>query len=426
MEGLLIALLFPEFGIKIKNKFFASLLTNDYSITTIFLYMKDFTISLMKIGVLLLIIFTIASCAEKKPPPPPPPEIPVIEVMQADIPIYKKFVGQVYGYSDIPIRARVIGFLDGIHFDEGLDVKKGQLLYTIDPEEYEAKVATQQSYLAESRTDLAKSKSDLDRIKPLAEINAVSQSDLDAAQAEYDAAVSYVEARQSNLHFAKINLGYCWMRSPINGVIGKTNARVGEFVGQEPNPVILNTVSTVDTVRVEFYITEADYIRLARYYTYIDKLDTIELGDRKPLSLILADGSTFKYPGYTSFINREVDAQTGSLLVQAVFPNPEMLLKPGQYAKVVVQMRNAKNALYIPQRCMIEMQGQYSVFVVNNENKVESRQIVAGERINDYVIVKEGLQKGEKVVIDALQKVGSGLEVKPEVTVFKSKFDQQD
>ncbi|MCF6170709.1 MAG: efflux RND transporter periplasmic adaptor subunit [Bacteroidales bacterium] len=388
--------------------------------------MHNFTSFVGKTGTLFLAVLVIVSCAEKKQETPTPPVIPVVEVMQEDIPIYEQFVGQVYGYSDIPIRARVTGFLDGIHFDEGLRVSKGQLLYTIDPEEYQSKVATQQSHLAEAKTGLAKAESDLNRIKPLAEINAVSKSDLDAAQAEYDAAVSYVRAMESNLHFAKINLSYCWMKSPIKGTIGKTKARIGEFVGQDPNPVILNTVSTVDTVRVEFYITEADYIRLARYYTYVDKLDTIKKEERQPLKLILADGSTFKYQGYTNFINREIDAQTGSLLVQAVFPNPDRLLKPGQYAKVVVKMRDAKDALYIPQRCIIEMQGQISVFIVNNENKVESRQIVAGERINDYVIVKEGLQKGEKVVIDALQKVGTGLEVKPQITVFESKSTQQD
>ena len=390
--------------------------------------MKDFTNSILKIGFTLLIIFTIASCAEKKAPPPPPPEIPVIEVMQADVPIYKQFVGQVYGYSDIPIRARVTGFLDGIHFDEGLKVKKGQLLYTIDPEEHQSKVATQQSHLAEAKTSLAKSKSDLDRIKPLAEINAVSQSDLDAAQAEYDAAVSYVKAMESNLHFAKINLGYCWMKSPINGIIGKTHARIGEFVGKDPNPVILNTVSTVDTVRVEFYITEADYIRLARENKELREADKSDIkpSETNRLSLILADGSTFKYMGYVSFINRQVDAQTGSLLVQAVFPNPDKLLKPGQYSKVVVKMKVQKDALYIPQRCMIEMQGQYSVFVVNDENVVESRQIVPGARKDDLVIVNEGLKVGEKVVIDALQKVGTGLEVVPKITVFESKFNQQN
>jgi membrane fusion protein (multidrug efflux system) len=390
--------------------------------------MKDFTNSLLKISFLLLIIFTIASCAEKKAPPPPPPEIPVIEVMQADVPIYEKFVGQVYGFSDIPIRARVTGFLEGIHFNEGLRVEKGQLLYTIDPEEHQSKVATQQSQVAEAKTGMAKAESDLNRIKPLAEINAVSKSDLDAAQAEYDASVSYVNAMESTLHFAKINLGYCWIKSPIKGVIGKTNARVGEFVGQDPNPVILNTVSTVDTVRVEFYITEADYIRLAREYKEIREaqVENIKPSERNMLSLILSDGSTFKYNGYVTFVNREVDAQTGSLLVQAVFPNPDKLLKPGQYAKVVFKMKEEKDAMYIPQRGVKELQGQYSVFVVNDENKVESRQIVAGDRISDLIIVKEGLKKGERVVIDALQKVDSGLEVSPKLIVFESKSTQQD
>ena len=390
--------------------------------------MKEFTISLLKINFLLLSIFAIASCAEKKQQVAPPPDIPVVEVMQADIPIYEKFVGQVYGYSDIPIRARVTGFLEGIHFDEGLRVQKGQLLYSIDPEEYQSKVATQESYLAEARTDLAKTTSDLNRIKPLAEINAVSQSDLDAAQANYDAALAYVDAQQSNLKFAKINLGYCYMKSPINGVIGKTNARVGEFVGQDPNPVILNTVSTVDTVRVEFYITEANYIRLAREYKEVREAEDrhTKPSETNRLSLILADGSTFNYTGYVNFINREVDPQTGSLLVQSTFPNPDKLLKPGQYAKVVVKMKVEKDALYIPQRCVVEMQGQFSVFVVNKDNKIESRQIIEGERKGDFMLVKEGLQVGEKVVIDALQKVRSGLEVKPEVTVFEGKSNLQD
>ncbi len=372
-------------------------------------------------------VFTI-SCKNEQKVVIPPSEITVVEVQQKDVPIYKQFVGQVYGYSDIPIRARVTGFLEGIHFDEGLRVRKGQLLYEINPEEYQAKVATQQSHLAQARTDLAKSESDLGRIKPLAEINAVSQSDLVAAQAEYDASLAYVDAMKSNLKFAKITLGYCWIKSPINGVIGKTHARIGEFVGKDPNPVILNTVSTVDTVRVEFYITEANYIRLAREYKEINIQDenSGKPTERNRLSLILADGSLFKYKGYVSFINREVDAQTGSLLVQAVFPNPDKLLKPGQYSKVVVKMKNEKGALIIPQRCAVEMQGKYSVFVVNDENKIETRQIITAERIGDLMLVSEGLKAGEKVVIDALQKVGTGLEVIPKVIVFESKSNLQD
>ena len=313
----------------------------------------------IKYPTILLIVsilsLVVGSCSQKQAEAPPLQDIPVVKVMQQDVPIYSEFVGQVYGYSDIPIRARVAGFLTGIHFDEGTKVNKGQLLYTVDPEPLQAQVATQESLLAEAKTELAKAKSDLNRIKPLAEINAVSQSDLDAAQAKYDAAISLVDARQSNLNFANINLSYCWIKSPISGIIGKTNAKVGEFVGQAPNPVILNTVSTIDSVHVEFYLTEADYIRLAREFAAKNESGNPE--KKRTLNLILADGSKFNHNGYVNFINRQVDAQTGSLLVQATFPNTEGLLKPGQYAKVVVKMKDVKDALLVPQRCVMETQG---------------------------------------------------------------------
>lgn len=384
---------------------------------------------LLRISGLIIITVILFSCAEKKQEAPPPPDIPVVEVIQKDVPLYRQFVGQVYGQSDIPIRARVAGFLEGIHFDEGLDVKKGQLLYRIDPSEYQAKVATQESHLAEARTDLAKAKSDLDRIEPLAKINAVSKSDLDAARANYDAALSYVDAQEANVKFAKINLSYCRIKSPLNGIIGKTQARVGEFVGKDPNPVILNTVSTVDTVRVEFYLAEADYIRLARVSPRVRNFDKEEVKEKvreEPnLSLILADGSVFKYKGYVNFINREVDPQTGSLLIQTTFPNPDNLLKPGQYAKVVIKMTEVKDGLLIPQRCIMELQGQYSVYVIDDENKVESRQITVMDNVGDMALLKDGLEAGERVVIDALQKVQTGMTVKPEMTVFESQSTNQ-
>ena len=382
---------------------------------------------LSRASVLFLVFSFSVSCSKKQVKAPSPPEIPVVKVLQKDVPIYKDFVGQVYGHSDIPIRARVTGFLTGIYFKEGFGVNKGQLLYTIDPEPFKAKVSVQESHLAEARTEMARAKNELARIKPLAEINAVSKSDLDAAQAEYDAAVSYVKAMESNLKYAKIDLSYCWIKSPIDGVIGKTKARVGEFVGQNPNPVILNTVSTIDTVRVEFFLPEADYIRLAREYKELRDFDP-EIAreeQHRTLRLILADGSTFKYKGYVNFINRQVDPQTGSLLVQTTFPNPDFLLKPGQYAKVVVKMKEAKGALLIPQRCIMELQGQHSVYVVNADSAVENRQIVTGERIGDLQIVKKGLEPGEMVVIDAIQKVGTGMKVVPEVTEFESKSKLQ-
>ncbi len=382
---------------------------------------------LLRISGLIIITVILFSCAEKKREAPPPPDIPVVEVIQKDVPIYSQFVGQVYGYSDIPIRARVAGFLEGLFFEEGSKVTKGQLLYTIDPEPFQAQVATQTSHLAEAKTELAKTKSDLDRIVPLAKINAVSQMDLDAAQANYDAALAYVDAQQSNLNYANITLSYCWMKSPINGIIGKTKARSGEFVGQDPNPVILNTVSTIDTIRVEFFLTEANYIRLARQFSEKNKGNEEKNPDYETnLSLILADGSKYSDKGYINFINREVDPQTGSLLVQATFPNPDKLLRPGQYAKVVVKMKDVKGGLLIPQRCTMELQGQYSVYVVSDDNTVESRQIVVGESVGDMLLVKEGLKAGEKVVIDALQKVKTGVKVVPKITEFKSQSKPQD
>ncbi len=388
--------------------------------------MKNLSVYMLKISLSLLITFSAFSCAEKEKQEAGPQEITVVNVEQKDVPIYHEFVGQVYGSSDIPIRARVSGFLEGVHFDEGRKVNKGQLLYTIDPEPFQAQVAGSESQLAEAKTGLAKAKSDLDRIEPLAKINAVSKSDLDAAVAAYDASLAYVDAMKANLHYSKINLGYCWMKSPLNGVIGKTQARIGEFVGKEPNPVILNTISTIDTVRVEFFLTESNYIKLAREYEQMINDKTISSEREKAtLSLILADGSKFKYPGYVNFINREVDPQTGSLLVESVFPNPDRLLKPGQYAKVVVKMTEVEGALLIPQRCISELQGQYSVFVVNSDNIVNSIQVEVGEQIGDMQIISSGISPNDKVIIDALQKVRSGLEIIPKVIEFESKSKSQ-
>lgn len=388
--------------------------------------MKNLSIIVLKLSLSLLITVSVVSCSEKEKKQAGPQEITVVEVEQKDVPVYQEFVGQVYGYSDIPIRARVTGFLEGIHFKEGRRVKKDQLLYTIDPEEFQAQVASSESQLAEARTQLAKSKSDLDRIEPLAKINAVSKSDLDAAVAAYDASLAYVDAMKANLHYSKINLSYCWMKSPLDGIIGKTKARIGEFVGQNPNPVILNTVSTIDTVRVEFFLTEANYISLAREYSQITEEEEIRANKEETrLSLILADGSKFRHGGWVNFVNREIDPQTGSLLVESVFPNPQNLLKPGQYAKVVVKMKDVKDAMLIPQRCIIELQGQHSVFIVNSENKIESKQVEVGEKIGDLQIIESGLSPSDKVVIDALQKVGTGMEIIPKVIKFESQTKQQ-
>ena len=379
---------------------------------------------------IVLILLIVSSCGEKKQQAPPMLEIPVVEVIQQDVPIYQDFVGQVYGQFDIPIRARVSGFLNEIHFEEGTWVKKSQLLYVVDPDPLEAKVAGEMSNLAEARTELAKAESDLARIKPLAKINAVSKSDLDAAQAQYDAAASNVEAVKSSVRLANINLSYCWIKSPIKGLIGKTQAKVGEFVGQDPNPVILNTVSTIDTVHVEFYLVESDYLGLARQFIASEKQDIDadyikEENKEGKLQLILSDGTIFNHRGKVNFVDRQVNPETGSLLIQTSFPNPDELLRPGQYAKVRAKMNEINNALIIPDRCIMELQGTHSVYVVSDSNMVENRQIVTGPRYNDYRVVKSGLKANEKIVIDALQKVGPGMPVIPKITKFESKGNKQ-
>jgi membrane fusion protein (multidrug efflux system) len=370
----------------------------------------------------------MASCNNDKQQVMPIQKITTVNVEQKDVPIYREFVGQVYGEKDIPIRARIEGFLEGIHFEEGSQVKKDQLLYSIDPDPFEARVNTQRSKVAEAETMMVKAKSDLNRVRPLAELNAVSKSDLDAAEAEYEASVSAVEAAKSNLKSAQIELGYTKIYSPISGLIGITQARVGDFVGREPNPVILNTVSQTDNVKVRFFLSESDYLMLGReMIRNFQSLQTRELDDDEkiPLELILSDGSTYDYTGTTDFADRGIDATTGSILIQANFPNPDKLLRPGLYAKVKVPIRNVKDALLIPQRCIMELQGLHSVYIVNDSNVVQNQQITIGPAIGDLQLVEEGLQQGDMIVIDALQKVRDGMKIEPQLIEFESKTNPQ-
>lgn len=383
----------------------------------------------IKILMLFIIVSTIhLSCSEHKKEEAAPPEIQVVQVIQKDVPIYNEFVGQVYGEKDIPIRARVEGFLEGIHFKEGLKVTKGQLLYSIDPLPFEARVNSQKSKLAEAKTMQVKAKSDLDRYIPLAKKNAVSQSDLDAKQAQYDAALSSVDAARANLKSAEIELGYCEIYSPINGIIGKTEAREGDFVGREPNPVILNTVSKTDNVRVTFFLTESDYLFIAREYRKDIKAGAtgnLKDEDKAKIELILSDGKTYAHTGTVDFIDRGVDASTGTILIQASFPNPDFLLRPGLYAKVKVKMKTVDGGLLVPQRCVMELQGQHSVYVVTTENKIESRTIKTGSRIGDLWLIKKGLKPNDKIVLEGLQKVANGMEIKPVITEFESKTEKK-
>jgi len=375
--------------------------------------------------VALSLMITMFSCGNEEQKQQAPQEIPVVKVLQHDVPVFSEYVGNMYGKKDIPIRARVEGFLESIDFKEGTRVKKGQLLYTIDPQSLAAASNAQKSQVTAAQTDLSKAKADLERIKPLAATNAVSKSELDAAQAAYDAAVANLNAARANLKSSNIDLSYTKVLSPIDGVIGKTNANVGEFVGREPNPVILNTVSETDSVKVKFFVTESEYIKFAKRHIE-NQNDTSHKKIKKAIvKLQLADGELYNYDGKIDFIDRNIDETTGSIMVQASFPNPEGLLRPGLYSKIKVQTDEIKDAIIIPQRCLIELQGQMSVLVVNDSNKVVSRPVTVGYKAGDLAAISEGLKVGDKIVIDAIQKVSNGMEINPSDTTFVSKVFPQ-
>jgi len=375
---------------------------------------------------LVLLLLVISSCKKKEQQAPPPQTFEVFEIQTKSVPIYQEFVGQIYGEKDIPIRARVVGFLNGIHFKEGETVNKGQLLYSIDPDPLMQEVAAQSSSVAQAQTALAQAESDLKRIEPLAAMSAVSEQELDMATSQRDAAVSGLEAAKANLKIAELNLGYAKMYAPIEGIIGKTLAREGEFVGKDPNPVILNTVSQLSSVRVQFFLTEQDYLKMARdYIGNTNRKVERTAEERVELELILADGSLYDHKGKVDFIDRNIDTETGSILIQATFPNPDRLIRPGQFARVKIRVRMAKDAILIPQKCAKELQGQFSVMLVNNDNIIESKTVVVTDKIGEFYVIKDGLQSGDKIIMEGIQKARSGMEVVPEVTDFVSQQTPQ-
>jgi membrane fusion protein (multidrug efflux system) len=367
---------------------------------------------------LILPLTVISSCRDKAPQVPPPPEIQVHEVRAYDIPFVMEFVGQTYGLFDIAIRARVEGFLEGMHFQEGSVVSKGQLLYTIDPLPFEAKVAEQQSRLAQAETAKVKMKSDLDRIRPLAEMNAVSQRDLDAAVASHDAAIAEVEAAEAALRAAKIELGYTRIHSPIEGIIGISQAKPGDFVGREPNPVVLNGVSKTDVILVRFSLTEAQYLNMRKRDAELAAARE-ESEERVTLKLLMAGGYEHAQTGTIDFADRSVNASTGTLLLQASFENPDQIVRPGQFARVRAIFELEEDVVMIPQRCVTELQGRFLVNLVGEGNVIESREVQLAFKSGNMWAVGSGLEKGDVIVLEGLQIAREGVTISPVPTDFE-------
>ncbi len=362
--------------------------------------------------IILLLLITSYSCDRKEEAPTAiPPNVLVYITKASDVPIYKEYVGETLGYKDIDIAARVEGYLEGIHFEEGSNVKAGDLLYSIERQEYEANVAEKLGNLASQETLKANALSDLNRYEPLVKENAISEIEYDSAKARYEASVSSVEAAEANLDAAQIQLGYTTIYSPIDGIIGKTKAKVGDFVGGGPTNSILNTVSTVDPILVQFFITENEYLYFARKFSE----EQLEESHTNKLQLILSDDTIYGYMGKPDFIDRSVDTKTGAILIQSSFPNPKELLRPGQFAKIKAIIEFIKDGILVPQRCVTELQGIFSVYVVDENNKVQNRQVEAGATIGQFWLIRSGLEPGEKVIYEGLQLAKEGALVNPTV-----------
>jgi len=336
----------------------------------------------------------------------------VTPAMQQDLSISNEFVGTLDGYVNAEIRARVKGFLKSQDYPDGANVKKDQLLFTIDPSEYKAALDKAQGALARAQASYGQAKVTVDRYRPLAAKQAVSQQDLDNAEAGMREAAAVISSAKAAVEEAKLNLGYCRITSPVDGVAGTALVRVGNLVGQA-DPTLLTTVSDLDPMRATFPISEQDYLRVANRAMELEKLDPLDAGpDRRNLTLLLADGSVYPEKGWFISVGRAVEKTTGTLQVQTLFPNPKGILRPGQYGRVrVPRLDQGKALVVVPESAVKELQGTYTIGVVGPDDTVSIKTVKMGPRAGHLWAVTEGIKVGDRVITQGLQKVSDGMKV---------------
>jgi len=356
---------------------------------------------LLPLLLLLLLLLLLPAC-RKAPPPPPPPAVPVTaaEVLVRDQPVYLEYIGQTLGAQDVEIRARVEGFLESVDFAEGTFVKKGVLLYTIDGRPFQAALARAAGEEAQRRAAWEKANRDVERFGPLWEKNAISRQQYDDALAAREGAAANLEAAKADVDSARIELGYTRIYSPLDGIAGKTEVKAGNLVGRGQS-TLLTTISSVDPIHVRFSISEQDYLAWRRQSTPAER----PREEQDIFELILSDGTVHPRRGRAVFADRQVDPTTGTFMLEVAFANPDNILRPGQFGRVRFALQTIAQAVLVPQRAVQELQANYSVFVVSEDNQAEIRKVTLGPRAGNFFVVEAGLQAGEKIVVEGSQKL---------------------
>src|SRR5580658_372909 len=354
----------------------------------------------------------LAAMACKKAAPVtalPPPEVVVTEVIQKDVPLYSEWVGTTVGFVNANIYPKISGYLLKQNYRDGDAVKAGQLLFQIDPREYQAALDQALGNLGQAQAQLKQNQLNLARYTILYKQAVISRQEFDNITQTTRATSGQVKANQGAVETAKLNLQWTKVYSPVDGVAGIAKAQVGNLVSPT---TLLTTISQLDPIKVEFPISEAQYLHFA------DKINGDPQARAKngpKFEMILADGSTYKYLGTVYDVNRQVNIQTGTIIVQATFPNPGNILRPGLYAKIRAAVGTVHNALLVPQGAVLETQGQYQVAVVGSDNKVTMRTVTIGKQSGGLRLIETGISPGERVITEGLQKVHDGMEVNPHV-----------
>ena len=356
-------------------------------------------------------------------PPGGTPTVEVVQVEQKDVPIYGEWIGTLDGFINADVRAQVTGYLLRQGYQEGAFVRKGELLFEIDPRPFQAALDQAEGQLAQARANLANAKAvqgrtqlDVERYTPLAKEQAASQQDLDnavqnnlAAKATVATAEAQIKTDEAAVETAKINLDFTRLIAPIDGIAGQAQLQVGALVNPSSGPV--TSVSTVDPIKVYFTVSESEYLDWNKRFPTETSRQAADKSLR--LQLILADGSTYSHEGSFYFADRQVNVGTGSIRIAGLFPNPGNILRPGGYGRIRTAVRVQKDALLVPQRAVSELQGAYQVAVVDGENKVSIRTVKVGDRVGSLWIIADGLRPGERVVAEGVQKVRPGAQVNP-------------